>query len=184
MANHLLSKLGSDLKLLMNVTRSLVSNITRMQTIASRLFLCHHCYSTRSTIQLTRISTSRRFCEKTRVTNAASDLPCLNYLGSKVHNQKADPTRYHSHRAVRASKHERQELILCTERQLVNQRAIRNERNCHSDVYKRETIKQEHSLPRRTTQLLAYLYSNQCLLIRLTREPADRMPSTELPTRR
>jgi hypothetical protein len=29
MANHLLSKLGSDLKLLMNVARSLVSGITR-----------------------------------------------------------------------------------------------------------------------------------------------------------
>jgi hypothetical protein len=76
-----------------------------VQTITSSLFLCHHYHpaqccqaSTRSTIQLTstmnftRTSTSRHLCEKIRISNAAPDLPCLNYLGSKVHNQKADPT--------------------------------------------------------------------------------------------
>jgi hypothetical protein len=43
-------------------------------------------------MNFTRTSTSRHLCEKIRISNAAPDLPCLNYLGSKVHNQKADPT--------------------------------------------------------------------------------------------
>lgn len=75
---------------------------------------------------------------------------CLVYrmqadLRSKEHNEEPDPASHDTNRGIRAREHQRQELILRSEHQLMRDRAVGYQRYRHRDVCKREAIKEEDS---------------------------------------
>lgn len=79
----------------------------------------------------------------------SSSLP-TPFLRREENNQEADPAADHTNGRVRADKHERQEFELCSKDQLVEQRAVHDQRDRDNNVKQRESVQEKHPWSRCT----------------------------------
>ena len=65
----------------------------------------------------------------------------------EVHCHVADPAPYDTHRRVRAHEHQRQELVLLLEDDLVDEGAVHNQRDADGDVERADAVGQDDGPP-------------------------------------
>lgn len=70
-----------------------------------------------------------------------------NFLGREKHNSKPYPAANHAHGRIRAGEHQRKELVALSKHNLVNQRAIRDQRYADGDIERIASVEQKEALP-------------------------------------